>query len=120
MVSVKVKNAKVNCNCTCKCSKSDEITDSNEIVKITNRRVHVSASPAFPIEVNNNKRSDLTLDSGCTAECIVNKDFANNLGLPITPTNVQSATLGDGETPMTIVGEIDIDTSYEGNPSKLW
>ena len=42
MVSVKVKNAKVNCNCTCKCSKSDEITDSNEIVKVTNRRVNVS------------------------------------------------------------------------------
>ena len=35
------------------------------------------------------------------------------------PTNVQSAKLGDGETQMTILGEIDIDTSYEGNPINI-
>ena len=71
----------------------------------------------LPIEVTNDKRSredDLVLDSGCMAECIVNKDFADSLGLPITPTNVQSATLGDGETAMTILGEVAINTSYMG------
>merc|ERR1711974_449844 len=51
--------------------------------------------------------------------CIVNKDFADSLGLTIHPTNIRSATLGDGEADMTILGEIDIDTSFMGNPINI-
>ena len=87
-----VKNSKVNCK---------------EVEEVTNRRVCVNTSPSFQIKVANGRKSkeELVLDTGCTAESIVNKDFADSLGLPITPTNVQSATLGDGETAMTILGE---------------
>ena len=106
----KVTSSKVSCNCNCECK---------QVEKIANRRVCVKASPSFPIEVANRKRSkkeELVLDTGCTAESIVNEDFAKSLGLPITPTNVQSATLGDGQTAMTIVGEIEIKTKFLGNP----
>ena len=118
MKSVKVKNARIDCGCGCNCCK----TNKNESIGISNRRVCVSASPAFPVEIANDKGSrkdDLVCDSGCTAECIVNKDFADSLGLTIHPTNIRSATLGDGETDMTILGEIDIDTSFMGNPINI-
>ena len=103
MKSVKVKNFRVDCGCNCRCHEADK----RETEGITNRRVCVSASPAFPVEIANDKGSrkdDLVCDSGCTAECIVNKDFADSLGLTLHPTNIRSATLGDGETDMTILG----------------
>ena len=77
------------------------------------------STPPLPSKVANGRKSkeeELVLDTGCTAESIVNKEFADSLGLPITPTNVQSATLGDGETAMTILGEIAIKTNFMGNP----
>lgn len=88
-----VKNSKVDC-------KAGE--------EVTNRRVYVSTSPSFQLKVTNGRKSkkeELILDTGCTAKSIVNKEFADSLGLPITPTNVKSATLGDGETAMTILDE---------------
>ena len=74
------------------------------------------------MEITNDRASrkdDLTCDSGSTAECIVNEDFANSLGLTLQPTNIRSATLGDGETDMTIMGEVNIDTNYMGNPINI-
>ena len=71
--------------------------------------------PVVPANGRQSTREQLILDTGCTAESIVNKEFADSLGLPITPTNVQSATLGDGETAMTILGEIAIKTNFMGN-----
>ena len=46
-------------------------------------------------------------------------ELVHSLGLPILPTNVKTATLGDGETNMSIVGEVHVDTEYMGNPIKI-
>merc|ERR1712029_214268 len=116
MKSVKIKYCRVDCGCgcTCKDNPSDPI----------NRRVNVSPSPAFQVELANNrtgsaKQDDLTCDTGCTAECIVNAKLVRGLGLPLQPTNVKTATLGDGETNMSIVGEVPLDTEFMGNPIKV-
>ena len=104
---------------TVRCDRID-VAPSDVIV----RRVAVSPSPAFPVEITNNQTGvskcfNLTCDSGCTAECIVNAALIRSLGLPIQPTNVKTATLGDGETNMSIVGEVNVDTEYMGNPIKI-
>ena len=116
MKSVKIKCARIDCNCGCTCK--------NDTTGRTNRRVSVSPSPAFPVEITNNKTGvskgdDLTCDTGCTAECIVNADLVHSLGLPLQPTNIRTATLGDGETNMSIVGEVQLDTEYMGNPINI-
>ena len=117
MKSVKTENAKISCKCGCKCK---GILKTN----INNRRVNVSVSPAIPIELTNNrnglsKKECLTCDSGCTAECIVSEHLVRSLDLPIQATNIKTATLGDGETKMSIVGETIIDTEYLDNPIKV-
>ena len=45
--------------------------------------------------------------------------LVRGLGLPLHPPNVKTATLGDGETSMSIVGEVSVDTEYMGNPIKV-
>merc|ERR1711974_317511 len=116
MKSVKIKCNRVDCGCGCTCK--DNPSDP------TNRRVSVSPSPAFQVELTNNrtgstKHDDLTCDTGCTAECIVNAKLVRGLGLPLQPTNVKTATLSDGETSMSIVGEVSVDSEYMGNPIKV-
>ena len=116
MKSVKIKCARIDCTCGCTCK--------GDTTGIANRRVNVSPSPAFPVEITNDKtrvskRDNLTCDTGCTAECIVNADLVHSLGLPLQPTNIRTATLGDGETDMSIMGEVQIDTVYMANPIKV-
>ena len=116
MKSVKIRCNRIDCGCGCTCK--DNPSDP------VNRRVTVSPSPALQVELTNNqtgatKHDALTCDTGCTAECIVNSKLVRGLGLPLLPTNVKTATLGDGETSMTIVGEVSVDTEYMGNPIKV-
>ena len=77
-----VKNSKVDCKA---------------YKEIDNHRVCVSTSPSFQLTIASSHesiRETLTLDTSCTAKSIVNKAFTDSLGLPITPTNIRSATLG--------------------------
>merc|ERR1712029_1211329 len=116
MKSVKIKYCRVDCGCGC--TYKDNPSDP------TNRRVNVSPSPTLQVELTNNrtgstKQNDLTCDTGCTAECMVNAKLVRELGLPLQPTNVRTATLGDGETNMSIVGEVSVDTEFMGNPIKV-
>merc|ERR1711974_512109 len=112
----KIRCNRVDCSCGCTCK--DNPSDP------TNRRVTVSPSPALQVELTNNqtgatKHDALTCDTGCTAECIVNSKLVRGLGLPLLPTNVKTAILGDGETSISFVGEVSVDTEYMGNPIKV-
>ena len=49
----------------------------------------------------------------------MNADLVHSLGLTLQPTNIRTATLGDGETSMSIVGEVRLSTEYLGNPIKV-
>ena len=91
---------------------------------VNSRKINMSVSSTAPMKLINNKNGQfkkecLTCDIGCTAECIVNEHLARSLDLPIQSTNTKTATLGDGETNLTIVGETIIDTKYLENPIKV-
>ena len=62
---------------------------------------------------------DLICDTGCTSACVVNTTFCRKVGLPITPTNITNAKLGDGSTSLTIRGETIIKTKYLDNPIQI-
>ena len=85
----------------------------------------MSPSPSLPVVITNNQdpsksaKDDLICDTGCTSACVVNTAFCKKVGLPITPTNITTAKLGDGNTPLTIRGETIISSSFLGNPIQV-
>ena len=72
--------------------------------KIVNiRRVDIFASPTMDVNINTNS-SRWTLDSGAEANVITISE-CNRIGIDIYPTS-QSATQGDGKTPLPTFGEV--------------
>merc|ERR1711888_33996 len=99
----------------------NEATDTT----IHNRRVSVSPTPSLPVVITSDMdpsksaKEDLICDTGCTSACTINTAFCRKIGLPITPTNITDAKLGDGSTSLTIRGETIIKTKYLDNPIQI-
>ena len=82
---------------------SDYMFSGTDLNPVNIRKVDVFASPVLDTTVNN-RTSRWTLDSGAEAN-VISEEECIRLELEIRPTD-QSATQGDGKTPLPVIGEV--------------
>ena len=91
---------------------------------VTLRRINIGPSPSFSADIKCHSGKSIVnqlciVDSGCTGECIISKDFADRISAVIQPTSVRSAKLADKQTSLPIIGITRLDGDFKGNKFTL-
>ena len=94
--------------------------NNGDIDPVTLKRVNIAPSPSFTANIkhhtgSNHVAQSCIVDSGCTGECIINREFANLISAEVKPSAVKGARLADKETCLPIVGETQLHGQIMGN-----
>ena len=94
--------------------------NNGDIDPVTLKHVNIAPFPSFTANIRhhtgrNHVAQSCIVDSGCTGECIINREFANLISAEVKPSAIRGARLAYKEKCLSIVGETQLHGQIMGN-----